>query len=99
MAQTTHAVDRHLGEHRLALLDAVDEVLPPDFPALDRRRARSGAFLRIAVDSLERGDRRRSLAHLKKALQLYPIALLDPRIAALAFVSIWRRTLLRRAWR
>ena len=87
------------GEHRLALLDAADESCRPDFPSLDRRRARSGAFLRIAVDSLERGDRRRSLAHLKKALQLYPIALLDPRIAALAFASIWRRTLLRKAWR
>jgi glycosyltransferase involved in cell wall biosynthesis len=98
-AQTTYEIDGKVGEHRLALLDAVEEVLPPDFPSLDRRRAWSGAFLRIAVDSLERGDRRRSLDNLKKALQRYPIALLDPRIAALAFASIWRRTLLRRAWR
>ena len=44
-AQTTHAVDRHFGEHRLALLDAVDPALPKDFPPLDRRRARSGALL------------------------------------------------------
>jgi glycosyltransferase involved in cell wall biosynthesis len=97
--QTTYDIEGRVGEHRLALLDAADEVLPADFPALDRRRARSGAFLRIAVDALERGDRRRSLAHLKKALQQYPLAPLDPRIAALAFFSIWRRTVLRRAWR
>ena len=78
-----------LGEHRLALLDAVEDNCRPTF-RLDRRRARSGALLRIADDSLERGDRRRGLAHSGEgAAGQYPIAVLDPRMAALALVSIW----------
>ena len=96
--QTTYEIEGKVGDHRLALLEAVENVLPPDFPEHDRRRARSGALLRIAVDSVERGDRRRALVHLRKALREYPIALLDPRLAALAIRSIWRRTILRRAW-
>jgi len=97
-AQTTHAVDSHLGEHRLALLDAVDPALPNDFPALDRRRARSGALLRMAVEELERGDRHASFAQLRHALREYPLCPIDPKLAALVISSVRRRALQRKLW-
>jgi len=96
--QTTYEIDGAVGEHRLALLDAADEILPPDFPSRDRRRARSGALLRIAFDSLERGKLHRSLVNLRAAIRQYPFALLDPKVISRAVVSLWRRSILRRAW-
>lgn len=96
--QTTHDIDLAVGEHRLALLDAVDGVLPADFPALQRRRARSGAHMRIALEAHEQGDRRRSASHLGKALKLYPLGFLDPKMALRARGSIKRRAILRRVW-
>src|SRR5205823_2581253 len=71
--QTTHDIDLTVGEHRLALLEAVEDVLPPDIPPLHRRRARSGAHMRSALEAFEQGDRRRSASHLGQALKLYPI--------------------------
>jgi glycosyltransferase involved in cell wall biosynthesis len=97
-AQTTHSVDSHLGEHRLALLDAVEPALPENFPSLDRRRARSGALLRIAVEDFERGDRHASFAHLRSALREYPLCPVDPRLAALVISSMRRRALQRKLW-
>jgi glycosyltransferase involved in cell wall biosynthesis len=97
-AQTTHAVDRHFGEHRLALLDAVDPTLPKDFPPLDRRRARSGALLRIAVEELERGDRHAFFARFRGAARVYPVGLFDPKLASLVIGSMRRRALQRRLW-
>jgi glycosyltransferase involved in cell wall biosynthesis len=96
--QTTHDIDLKVGDHRLALLDAVDGVLPADFPALQRRRARSGAHMRIALEAHEQGDRPRTATHLRKALRLYPIGFLDPKMASLALGSIKRRAILRRVW-
>jgi glycosyltransferase involved in cell wall biosynthesis len=98
VAQTTHDIDLTVGEHRLALLDAVEEILPRDVPPLHRRRARSGAHMRSALEAFERGDRRRSAAHLGRALKLYPIGFFDPKMASLALGSIRRRAILRRVW-
>jgi hypothetical protein len=97
-AQTTHNIDLTVGEHRLALLDAVETILPPEVPPLDRRRARSGAHLRSAVEAYEQGERRRSASHLSRALKLYPLSLLDPKVISLALGSIRRRAILRRVW-
>lgn len=97
-AQTTHAVDAHVGDHRLALLDAVDTALPAGFSSLERRRARSGALLRAAMDILEQGDRQEAAAHLRAALRQYPFGLLDPRMLTMAVGSIRRRSVLRRTW-
>jgi glycosyltransferase involved in cell wall biosynthesis len=97
-AQTTHQYGGELGEHRLALLDALEPVLPPDFPGLERRRARSGALLRVSLETFESGDRPGALGYLKKAFREYPFGLLDPKMVALAFGSMRRRALQRRAW-
>jgi glycosyltransferase involved in cell wall biosynthesis len=97
-AQTTHEVGANMGEHRIALLDAVEGILPPDFPSLERRRARSGAFLRVALEALERGDRRGSFVHLRKAMREYPIGPLDPKLASLVMGSMRRRALQRKLW-
>lgn len=97
-AQTTHEVGANMGEHRIALLDAVEAILPPDFPSLERRRARSGALLRVAVETLERGDRRGSFIHLRRAMREYPIGPLDPKLASLVIGSMRRRALQRRVW-
>jgi glycosyltransferase involved in cell wall biosynthesis len=98
VAQTTHDIDLRVGKHRLALLDAVEGILPPEVPVLHRRRARSGAHLRSALEAFEQGDRRQSVAHLGKALKLYPISFLDPKMASLALGSMRRRAILRRVW-
>jgi glycosyltransferase involved in cell wall biosynthesis len=97
-AQMTHGVGWNMGDHRLSLLDAVEGILPPDFPSLERRRARSGALLRVALEALERGDRRGSIAHLRRAMREYPVGLLDPKMASLVVGSMRRRALQRKAW-
>ena len=97
-AQTTHGVGANMGEHRVALLDAVEGILPPDFPSRERRRARSGALLRVALEALERGDRRGSIAQFRNAIKAYPGALLDPKLAFLVFGAMRRRGLQRKAW-
>ena len=97
-AQTTHEIDLAVGEHRLALLEAVETILPPAVPPLHRRRARSGAHLRSAVEAYEQGERGRSASHLARALKLYPVSFLDPKVVSLALGSIRRRAILRRVW-
>jgi glycosyltransferase involved in cell wall biosynthesis len=97
-AQTTHGIASNMGEHRIALLDAVESTVPPDFPSLERRRARSGALLRVALEALERGDRRTAVACLRKAIREHPVGPLDPKMASLVIGSMRRRALLRKTW-
>jgi glycosyltransferase involved in cell wall biosynthesis len=97
-AQMTHSAEAHFGEHRIALLDAVEPRLPDDFPYLDRRRARSGALLRTAVEELERGDRPAALTCFWRALRAYPLWPFDPKLASLVIGSLRRRALQRRLW-
>ena len=97
-AQTTHDVGAYMGMHRIALLDAVEGILPPSFPTIERRRARSGALLRVAVEAAERGDRRESVTYLRRAVREYPLGPLDPKLALLVLGSMRRRALQRNLW-
>ena len=97
-AQTTHGIASNMGEHRLALLDEVESTMPADFPPLERRRARSGALLRVAEEAFARGDRRTAVARLRTAIRVYPAGPLDPKMVSLVIGSMRRRALQRRAW-
>ncbi len=76
--QTTQEVRRHWGEHRLAVLDRAERMLPEDFPRIARRRIRSETLLKAAVDALGRGDGRALVRHLGQALREHPAAPIDP---------------------
>jgi glycosyltransferase involved in cell wall biosynthesis len=100
-SQTTHKWALHMGEHRLALLDAVEGILPSDFPSRDRRRVRAGGYLRAAYDANIRGERGRALQYVLRALREHPTAPVDPRMISLVNdarrfhsrqVSIWDMT-------
>jgi hypothetical protein len=80
-AQRSHDSLGRMGEHRLQLLDEVDRWLPLDFPTIDRRRARSGAYFRASYDAFARGERRRAAANLAVAFPTYPVRSLEPRRA------------------
>jgi glycosyltransferase involved in cell wall biosynthesis len=97
--QTTRAETHHLGELRLRVLDEMDESLPPDFPALERRRARAAGLLHVAIDALADGEYRRAMRQLLHALQTYPLAWADPHVIATAAHAVWRRMRIRQAWR
>jgi glycosyltransferase involved in cell wall biosynthesis len=97
-SQTTHKWALHMGEQRLALLDAVEEILPSDFPSRDRRRVRASGYLRAAYDANVRGERKRALQYVVRALREHPTAPIDPRMINLVNdarrfhsrqVSIW----------
>jgi glycosyltransferase involved in cell wall biosynthesis len=96
--QTTFEHVSRLGEHRLGLLDEVDVWLPDSVPAIDRRRARSGAHFRSSYDAFARGEHRRGVSDLKRALRVYPTAIVDPKMAALAFSALRFRIRQRALW-
>jgi hypothetical protein len=98
-AQRTHPEGPRLAEHRLELLDEIDQWLPRDFPEGERRRARSSAHVRASCDALARRERSTAAAHLRRSFQEYPLFLLDPRMSVLA-VGALRRLLSRqrRLW-
>jgi glycosyltransferase involved in cell wall biosynthesis len=97
--QTTHREDSQLGELRLQLLDEMEKHLPPGFSPLDRRRARASALLHVSADALRRGEPRRSVAAFASSLRIYPVALADPKVLAIAAHALWRRNKVRQAWR
>lgn len=53
--------------------------LPRQFHELKAR-----AYIIAALDAIERGDRRKGSAYLRRALRVYPPSLLNPRVAAAA---------------
>jgi glycosyltransferase involved in cell wall biosynthesis len=77
-SQTSENARRRWGEHRLAVLDAAEKVLPTDFPSLDRRRVRFAAHARATVDAVMRHDPRSALSHLGRSLREHPLAPVDP---------------------
>jgi glycosyltransferase involved in cell wall biosynthesis len=79
--QTTQRLRRHMGEHRLRVLEAAESFLPRDVPRQMRRRATYIALARSFVDALARGELRESAVHLGRALRLYPLGPLDPKVA------------------
>jgi hypothetical protein len=97
-SQTTNRERLHMGEHRLQLLEAVDAYAPAGFSRLERRRARSGAFLQSTLDALMSGERLAAVAQLGRALREYPAAPIDPRIAVLVIGSRRRGARQRQAW-
>jgi glycosyltransferase involved in cell wall biosynthesis len=98
-AQRSYAGLSRMGEHRLELLDEVDRWLPPDFPVVDKRRARSGAYLRAAYDAFGRRERRRAVAYLGAAFRTYPLAVFDPKMAGLASAAMRFRADQRALWK
>jgi glycosyltransferase involved in cell wall biosynthesis len=98
-AQRTHDVLRHMGGQRLELLAAVDRWLPHDFPTIDRRRARAGAYFRSSYDALARREWRRAASDFARALQTYPVAVFDPKMAVLAYGSLRFRARQRSLWK
>jgi glycosyltransferase involved in cell wall biosynthesis len=97
-SQTTNRERLHMGEHRLQLLEAVDAYAPAGFSRLERRRARSGAFLQSTLDALRSGERLAAVAQLGRALLEYPAAPVDPRMAVLVAGSRRRGARQRQAW-
>ena len=85
-SQMTNRATRNLGAHRLELLDEVDRWSPSEFRPLDKRRARSGAYF-SAPRMTHRGGRAPSGGHGAAVcvVPTHPTALLDPKMAALAF--------------
>jgi glycosyltransferase involved in cell wall biosynthesis len=77
---TQRSVRLHVGERKLEVLDAVDKALPPDFPALDRRRARFVALTRGGFDAFGRGESREGLHWLTRAVRAHPGGVVDPEI-------------------
>jgi glycosyltransferase involved in cell wall biosynthesis len=77
-SQTSQHVRRHWGEHRIAMLDAAERTLPPDFPRLDRRRARFAGHARAAVDAAARGEPLTALGRVGRSLRDHPLAAVDP---------------------
>jgi glycosyltransferase involved in cell wall biosynthesis len=98
-SQSSHDGLSRMGEHRLELLDEVDRWLSLDVPAIDRKRARSGAHFRASYDALLRGERRRSAAQLLRALRSYPFAVLDPEVGRLGFAALRFRVRQRALWK
>ncbi len=96
-SQTTQEIRRHWGEHRLAVLARAEEVLPPDFPQLERRRVLWETSMRAFSDALGRGDRHAALAHLGGAIREHPTAPVDPHTAVYLFGLLRRRGLRRAA--
>jgi glycosyltransferase involved in cell wall biosynthesis len=98
-AQTTQQrVRLHVGERKLEVLDEVDGILPADFPQRERRRARFIALTRAGLDAFGRGERRRGLSWLTRAIRVHPAAPLDPEIAARVFRRLRQQAQDREFW-
>jgi glycosyltransferase involved in cell wall biosynthesis len=89
-----HRAIRHFGEEKLLAWPHVEQLIDRELPVArlgdeDRARRRSGAFLTTALDALEEGDRRRSVACLAEAIRVRPRSLLDARVPVLvAFLPL-----------
>jgi glycosyltransferase involved in cell wall biosynthesis len=79
-AQTTQRFRMQMAEGRSDLLDEAESFLPGDVPRLIRRRARYIVAVRSAVDAYAIGERRRSVGALCRALRVYPLGPLDPKV-------------------
>lgn len=98
-AQETHTrVSRNVGRHRLEVLDAVDPLLPPGFPALERRRARSAALLRASKDAFAGRAWREGFTDLRRGVREHPLAVVDPKMLAFMLETRFFRTAQRAAW-
>jgi glycosyltransferase involved in cell wall biosynthesis len=94
--QTSEDVRRRWGQHRLAVLDAADKILPADFPPLARRRVRFLAHSRALADAVARRDVRSAVAHLGRSMLEHPFGPVDPATIGAAASWVSRRGLRRR---
>ena len=98
-SQTTQQKVRlHVGEHKLEVLDEAENILPPDFPQLERRRARFVALTRAGLDAFGRGQRRGGIAWLARAIRAHPAAPVDPEIATRVFRRLSQHAQDREFW-
>lgn len=88
--QTTQEGRLHKGEWKLEVLDEVESILPPDFPQLERRRARFVGLTRAGLDAFGRREWGQGLAWLAKAIRTHPGALFDLEIAARVYRRLRR---------
>jgi glycosyltransferase involved in cell wall biosynthesis len=98
-SQTTQLVRRHIGEHRLRVLDEAETYLPHDVPPLLRRQVRYIALMRAFLDALARGEPREAAVHLGRALRVYPLGPLDPKVALQVIQRLQRRAQDREFWK
>jgi glycosyltransferase involved in cell wall biosynthesis len=97
--QTTQHLRGRIGEHRLRVLEAAESFLPHDVSRVMRRRARYVALFRSFVDALARGELRESTVQLGRALRVYPLGPLDPKVALQMIRRLQRRTEDREFWK
>ena len=83
-SQTTQAVRFHIGDHRLALLQEAEKIVPPDFPRIELKRGTFKALTRASRDAFARHERQEGLGHLAAAIRTHPAAPLDPEFLRLA---------------
>lgn len=96
--QTTDREFQRMGEHRLELLDSVDRWLPAGLARREGQRARAGAYLRLAFDAFNQGERKRAAAAVARALRQHPLGPLDWKMMALVVGSLRNRAIQHKAW-
>ena len=96
--QVTQHEFAQLGQHRLALLEAIDEFLPPEFPASERRRGQASSHLRSSLEAFERRALRTSAREALQALKVHPSTPFDPAIIGAARRARRQRARMRSVW-
>lgn len=75
-----------LGEARLRFLDQAEALIRRELPELElpvrlRERRRARFLVTCALDALEQGRRGPAAGYLRASLRVYPLSVLDPRLA------------------
>ena len=98
-SQITRRLRREISDHRLRVLDEVESFLPRDISRLMRRRVRFICFVRSFIDALACRQPREALRYLGRALRVYPLGFVDPKVALQVLQRLQRRNEDRAFWR